>query len=596
MRRQIIRYLSLGLLLAAQLYFVPQGSRADSAGLRWAQMDKGVASYAYRAGAMLIQKDKITSISQDYASLMFDGTKWNSASDRTKFPRSDYMGNMFLDSRGIVYAGGIRADYTGSNTPYSYIFESTNGLNFTPVQAFVDATGGGKIWNFTEDKYGNVWAGEYTTHTATTGGHLWRRRPDGTWTNVANWAPPEDHIHNVYYDPYRDALYVAIGDQDHGILKLPSNKINADGISAADFSFILPTFPDGTPVEVTAMTSDASYIYVGLDMHSPYGPKTRAIARITDNNITQTINVVYPLAECGLWNWGDVDDAGNIIFNSGGINEWSCTDNYVNRIVVSGDHGTSWKVVKDFGSSSSSESMIYTGLASHYATNWSGLYGGGDGWGGPDMRAAIGRVIPSNSTFYVDGTNGVDWTNIGISQSRPVKTLNYLEMLDIQPGDTVQFIGSNTYTNPLMVGWAGDETGRISVRGDPASTLAGGNAANVAAVSETFELAKGSWNFTSSQSGSSSITADTTIVHAGSQSAKIVRGGTGTVYLQLKNVAATNISEGNTMYLSYWVYYPADQTTGSDPGMLQIMDNSNYELDMYLNPEGCKQPARMKSP
>jgi len=216
MRRQIIRYLSLGLLLAAQLFFVPQSSRADSAGLRWAQVDKGVASYAYRAGAMLIQKDKITSISQYYAALMFDGTKWNSASDRTKFPRSDYMGNMFLDSRGIVYAGGIRADYTGSNTPYSYIFESTNGLNFTPVQAFVDATGGGKIWNFTEDKYGNVWAGEYTTHTATTGGHLWRRRPDGTWTNVANWAPPEDHIHNVYYDPYRDALYVAIGDKTMG--------------------------------------------------------------------------------------------------------------------------------------------------------------------------------------------------------------------------------------------------------------------------------------------------------------------------------------------------------------------------------------------
>jgi hypothetical protein len=147
-------------------------------------------------------------------------------------------------------------------------------------------------------------------------------------------------------------LYVAIGDQDHGILKLPANKINAEGISASDFSFILPTFADGTPVEVTAMTSDANYLYVGMDMHAPYGPKSRAIARITDDNNTQTIEVVYPLAKCAVWQWADVDDAGNIIFSAVGINEWYCTNNYVNQIVVSSDHGTTWTMV-DFRSTSS---------------------------------------------------------------------------------------------------------------------------------------------------------------------------------------------------------------------------------------------------
>ncbi len=568
----------------APLFLIPQGSIDSTAGLRWAQVDKGVASYAYRAGAMMIQKDRISSISQIYGTLMFDGTRWHSTTDPTKFPRSDYMGNMFLDSRGIVYVGGVRADYNRSNTPYSFIFESTDGLNFTPVQQFVDVTGGGKIWNFTEDKYGNVWAGEYTSHSNTTGAHLWRRRPNGTWTNVANWAPPEDHIHNVYYDPYRDALYVAIGDQDRGILKLPSDKINADGISASDFVFILPTFSDGTPVEVTAMTSDARYLYVGMDMHSPRGTKTRAIARITDNNTTQTIEVVYPLEGCTVWQWADVDDAGNIIFSSIGINEWSCANNFVNRIVASSDHGTTWTMVKDFGSSSTSKGMAHTGLASHYASNWSGLYGGGSGWGRSDLRATIGRVMPTNATFYVDGTNGVDWTNFGISRSKPIKTLNYLEMLDIQPGDAVQFLGSSTYTEPLLVGWSGNATSKISLRGNTTSTFVGGNAANAPALIETFESAKGLWNFTIGETGGA-VTADTSIVHNGTQSAKVAREGSGTVYLRLKNVAGIDINEGDTMYLSYWVYYPTDQTSRSDPTMLRLLDNSNYEVKMMLYPQ-----------
>ena len=505
--RHFARLLGCSLVFAI-LFFIPRGASYGPGGLRWAQVDTGVASYAYRAGAMMIQKDKITSISQIYAALMFDGTSWHTTTDATTFPRSDYMGNMFLDSRGIVYAGGVRADYNGTNTPYSYIFESTDGQNFAPVQQFVDAAGRGIVWNFTEDKYGNVWAGEYTVHTATTGAHLWRRRPDGTWTNVANWAPPEDHIHYVHYDPYRDALYVAIGDRDHGILKLPADKINADGISAADFSFIPPSFADGTPVEVTAMTSVANYLYVGLDMHSPYGDKTRAIARVTDSGDAQTIEAVYDpmpdtpgMAECTLWQWADVDDAGNVIFSSDGINEWNCTNNFVNRIVVSSDHGTSWSVVKDLGSSATSRGLAYTGLASQYALNWSGLYGGGDGWGGSNLRATIGRVVPANTTFYVDGTNGVDWTNFGLSEAHPIKTLDYLELLDIQPGDALQFVGGNTYTRPLMAGWGGNGAAKIALRGNPTSVFAGGNDADAPAVAETFEGAKGSWGFDIDETG-----------------------------------------------------------------------------------------------
>lgn len=590
MIHRFIRFFFSVTFFSALLVILPGSLRSSAsidstAGLRWAEVDKGIPSYAYRAGAMLIQKNKISSISQIYGALMFDGTKWNTNTNTSTFPRSDFSGNMFLDSRGITYVGGVRADYDGV-TPYSYIFESSDGLNYVPVQQFVDVNGHGIIWNFTEDKYGNVWAGEFTGKTSTTGAHLWRRRPDGTWTNVANWALPEWHIHHVYYDPYRDALYVAIGDNDHGILKLSSDKINADGISASDFSFILPRFPDGSYVEVTAITSDSSYLYVGMDMHTSFGTKTRAIARITDNNVTQTIEAVYPLAGCGIWQWADVDNAGNIIFSSNGINEWNCTNNYVNKIVVSSDHGSTWLVVKDFGSSATSKGLQYTGLASHYSTNWSGLYGGGNGWGGPAHRATIGRIIPANSTFYVDGTNGVDWTNFGISPSSPVKTLNYLELLDIQPGDTVQFVGTNAYTKPLIAGWSGNNTAKILLRGNPFSTFTGGNIANLPAVSETFESSKDLWNFLVNETGGT-ITADTTVVHSGSHSAKIVRD-TGIVYLRLKNVPATNLFEGDTMYMSYWVYYPTDQTSNSDTAMLRLLDDSNYELDVKLFPQGTE--------
>ncbi|HWU37480.1 MAG TPA: hypothetical protein VN203_07480, partial [Candidatus Acidoferrum sp.] len=255
-----------------------------------------------------------------------------------------------------------------------------------------------------------------------------------------------------------------------------------------------------------------------------------------------------------------------------------------------GDQGATWKMVKDFGSSSTSIGMEYTGLASHYATNWSGLYGSGDGWGGPNLRATIGRIVPTNTTFYVDGSSGVDWTNFGLSPSRPIKSLNYLEMLDIQPGDTVQFSGANTYSSPLIPGWSGNASASIALRGDPASTFSGGNTANTPAVAETFENPSASWNFTLSP-GSGSITADTTIVHGGLQSAKVVRGSSGTVSMQLKNVPAANLTEGSTMYLSYWVYYPSNQTSSSDPTMLQIVDNSSYEIETWLYPQSASNLA-----
>ncbi|HWU38962.1 MAG TPA: right-handed parallel beta-helix repeat-containing protein, partial [Candidatus Acidoferrum sp.] len=48
------------------------------------------------------------------------------------------------------------------------------------------------------------------------------------------------------------------------------------------------------------------------------------------------------------------------------------------------------------------------------------------------------------------------------------------------------------------------------------------------------------------------------------------------------NVPAANLTEGSTMYLSYWVYYPSNQTSSSDPTMLKIADDSSYELRMRL--------------
>ena len=72
MLRHLAR-LPLVFMVFATLFFIPRGTSYGSGGLRWAQVDTGVASYAYRAGAMMIQKDKITSISQIYAALMFDG-------------------------------------------------------------------------------------------------------------------------------------------------------------------------------------------------------------------------------------------------------------------------------------------------------------------------------------------------------------------------------------------------------------------------------------------------------------------------------------------------------------------------------------------
>ncbi len=564
--------------------FLGGAGKASANTMRWMEMSHGVVDHAYRAGAMMIQKDKISILNQTYGTSMFDGTKWTDVG--TPSPRGDNVGNMFLDSRGIIYVGGKKTD-----DGLLYIFESTDGLNWTPVQQFVDASGSGYIWNFTEDKYGNVWAGEYISAANSTGAHLWRRKPDGTWMNVANWLKSvtgDVHIHNTYYDPYRDALYLAIGDSDRGILKLSSDKVNADTLSISDFSVIKPAGGDDDRIEFTAITSDASYIYAAMDTHTAT-TNTRSLVRIVDNNVdTPMMEYIYLTGEgalgCTVWNWAHVDDNGVIIFYANGTTEFTCTSgHFINRIVASSDHGTTWQVVKDFGNTygSITGSNGSVGLPSYYATNWSGLYGFGNGWGGVPLRAIIGRVVPVNQAFYVDGANGVDWTNFGISPSRPIKTLGYLETLGIQPGDSVNFIGTNTYTNPLIAGWSGDSTGNILLRGNTTSIFSGGSLATTPAVAETFESAKGSWNFTLGEAGGS-ITADTSIFHEGAQSAKVVRGASGTTSLSLKNVSATDIKEGETMYASYWFYYPTDQTSGSDQNLFRILDNSSYELRVLI--------------
>ena len=561
----------------------PQKVKANEPNsFRWLGTHYGAiarANIACYAG-LIYDGNKITTINRYDGVFRFDGEKWENTTDT--YPDSQYR-CMFIDSRGIIYVGGQR-----KSDGKAFIYESPDGLNFAAVQEITQARTYDAIWNFTEDCYGNVWAAEYITDFGPTDAHLWRRKPDGTWGKVMTWdgnngTADERHVHWVYYCPYRDALYIAIGDLDHGILKLNGTRLNQDTYSAEDFKYIVPTDDNGYGVCVTAITSDAEYVYVAMDMHQPHTGADRAIARIRDDGVTQTIEYVYPLPTCILWTWAH-SYAGYIVFSGQGSSYFWCgSGEYQNIIVASNDHGDSWTKVKDWGSPVGG--LIYVGLPSYYYDNWSGIYAGGVGTTNTQKDGVLfaGRVVPANTTFYIDKTNGQDWTNFGISDDAPIKSLEWLSALDVQPGDTIQFIGEATYTDPLIVGWSGEEGNKIAIKGNSTSVLAGGSTATPPLFSENFEGPKDSWGFTIS-GDASSVLPETDIVREGLQSAKIVFGGSGVVYLR-KTVSQYNIQEDDTLYISFEIYYPNDVPNGEAPIMFRILDDFKFEqrLTRYGN-------------
>jgi len=155
----------------------------------------------------------------------------------------------------------------------------------------------------------------------------------------------------------------------------------------------------------------------------------------------------------------------------------------------------------------------------------------------------MGRLVPTNATFYVNSTGGTDYTNFGLNASNPIKTSDWLECLQMAAGDTVAYVGasqSNSNTSPNILSIA----------------------------TETFDNPNtATWDFNLYANGGK-ITQGTSnpAPFQGKGYANMYYPGApiSYTYMDLKNVTAANIVQGNTLYTTYWIYFPNDASSAGD--------------------------------
>jgi hypothetical protein len=553
---------------------------------------------------ILSNPPQISAIDQVYGTLRFSNGQWQTyTGNQSLFGVSS--GNMFVDSHGNLYASAHLA-----GPPYtSYIMESlvgsgpNYGLVWTEGAPFVHNDVTSMIWQFTEDEYGNLWAGEYANNAVLDGATLWRKQPGGSWTVVYTFTSTgrtgTRHVHYVYYDKWRRALYINIGDSEGagntaaGIRRLDVSKLNQYNFTATDFTYLMQTdtcgnVTDGTCTSgnfilPTAMVADSQYLYVGLDSHNldsiwtpPNQGLNRAIARIVDKTSsggTSAIQYVYPHANCGFATWADVDNYGNVIFryNGDGATPGCTAGQYANKIIYSSDHGTTWNLAVDYGTSISGPlgGIPYTGLASAFgAPGWSGIYGGGNGWGAEDPPSGIatmGRLVPSSATYYMNESSGVDYVGLGLSSSSPIQSLRWLQSIPYSPHDLLYVLPSS---GPYL---------KCPTNNPAMSTMT----QFTPLITETFDsTSTSSWNFSfyTYPGTGNSVTQSNSIVHSGAGSMMMVLTG-GQTSAKLK-LGSYTPQFGDVIYLNFWVYCPSDETGHGE--LLWLFDNGASPFQTYL--------------
>lgn len=166
----------------------------------------------------------------------------------------------FIDSQGNFFVAlkNILAKSTDKGQTWSVSF------NFT-AQGFPDGT---TIMpqGMTEDQQGNLYFGVYGDSSSA---KIYKSSDRGsTWTLFKDWG--ERHIHACQWNPYKNALYVAIGDDNN-----PENvgiwKYNSTWTKIS---------PKGT-WKTVALLHTENYTYVGvIPLHTKHGLPEQVTTKI----------------------------------------------------------------------------------------------------------------------------------------------------------------------------------------------------------------------------------------------------------------------------------------------------------------------------
>ncbi|MFA6422237.1 MAG: right-handed parallel beta-helix repeat-containing protein [Candidatus Buchananbacteria bacterium] len=431
--------------------------------------------------------------------------------------------SLFISSAGTVFAswaGGIwRSIDNGDNWTKTLTFEQTDGRTIS----------------FAEDNQGNIYVGQYSLLVSSGAAKLYKSIDDGaTWPDIT----PESfgaarHVHYVYWCPYRNKLFVALGD-------LGSNVVYSSDDHGATFSLW------GSAEQSVAIVSDANYVYGVRDTGGD-----RFIWRAGSDGIQTK---VFETADNVIGWWGHRDEYGNIIF---AVDTDGDTQT---NIIASFDQGDHWSTYY----TKSGRYLATFALPSYYYNDWDGFYYGG---GGVNYGAKW-RLYPNNAEFKVAST-GTDYLVDGINH--PWKTLEALNGLTFNHPSSIK-INSLTagIDDPLVL--RGDN---ITVDGN--NNLYGGNQVAFSGLSDGLE---GVSPFTSLTQTNGTVSTSTAQVHAGSVA--LAASSTAASGVSYANKTIDLYDEGSTVWMRGWVYVANPITSASNFDIFRLGNTSTAATTLAL--------------
>ncbi|MDD2807206.1 MAG: hypothetical protein PHW95_01645, partial [Patescibacteria group bacterium] len=410
------------------------------------------------------------------------------------------INSLFITSQGTLLA----------SWPTGVWYSTDNGDHW--VKSLTYSQTDGRSMSYTEDDQGNLYTGQYSL-VATGAAQLYKSADGGvTWSNISPTAfSTARHIHYVYWDQYRNKLFVAIGDAGQ-------NNVFVSDDHGATFSVW------GSAEQTVAIVSDQQYIYGVRDTAG-----SRFIWRATDDGIQTNVHDI-PQDSVGWWGHRDAD--GNIIFAI------SRESNPQSMIIASSDHGDSWTTYVD----KPGKYLDRFALPSSYYTNWDGFY-----YGGGNFLTAKWRLYPANADFKISA-DGVDYVADGIT--RPWKTIAAFNAQPLQQSSSVSLLSSFSSNEPLII-----STSQTTVDG-AGHTLAYAPQAPI--FSSDFESGNPFTSLTQTNGTAQVVTGQ--VAHSG-QASFVVRT-TAPAAVAYGNQLVGPFNSGDTMWASGWVYVNSDIATG----------------------------------
>lgn len=499
--------------------------------------------------------------SQDRKCHVYSAGAWTIASAAID-AGSGIFNTLFADSRGYLFASWAANSGSGGQKLYRSI---DGGVNWTTVLSSSDMTDADDYaHSMTEDNLGYLYCTSYNTVDTPQGlKALFKSTDSGaTWTNIyANISAVNNyprHMHCVYWDKYRSALWVSGGDGSPYAICVSTDH-------GATFTAWSNSF------QATALLADADYFYFCADIsgdHSIYraaGTTVAAILASTPRNVLKIGSSQSPVSPFPgtdgtefSW-WGAIDADGNIAFPYGkGAQAF---------VAMSSDQGASWTdglAGSAVGITQWSHEPIFP---SNYLTTWDGFLCGvatGTRYARRWRTYSSGGYLDVNSATGDDAVGnglGTPWATIPesgvLSNSKVRLTANYTKNASLSLPGLILDRGSYT----LGVADSGTLTVNENFEGTSSLTTATSGAATISQTS-----AANPW--TGNPTG------------AGTRAARgTTSGGGSEVSMVLLSNGFNTAASGDYLWMSGWFYLTAASVTAQCI-IMQFQNGVNIGVDL----------------